>query len=45
MTQDDAIKGKWVRVGPDLNMETSMTYLVSRTDPTLLDLFSSIGLH
>ena len=29
VTQDDAIKGKWVRVGPDLNQETSMTYLVS----------------
>ena len=30
ITQDDAIKGKWVRVGPDLNEETSMTYLVSQ---------------
>ena len=30
VTQDDAIKGKWVRVAPDLNQETSMTYLVSR---------------
>ena len=29
VTQDDAIKGKWVRVAPDLNRETSMTYLVS----------------
>ena len=29
VTEDDAIKGKWVRVGPDLNQETSMTYLVS----------------
>lgn len=29
VTQDDAIKGKWVRVGPDLNQETSLTYLVS----------------
>ena len=29
VTQDDAIKGKWVRVGVDMNAETSMTYLVS----------------
>ena len=29
VTEDDAIKGKWVRVEPDLNQETSMTYLVS----------------
>ena len=29
ITEDDSIKGKWVRVGPDLNQETSMTYLVS----------------
>lgn len=28
-TEDDAIKGKWVRVGPDLNAGTSMSYLVS----------------
>ena len=28
VTQDDAFKGKWVRVEPDLNQETSMTYLV-----------------
>lgn len=28
-TEDDAIKGKWVRVTRDLNVETSMTYLVS----------------
>ena len=27
-THEDAVKGKWVRVGPDLNQETSMTYLV-----------------
>lgn len=29
VTQDDATKGKWVRVEPDLNRETSMSYLVS----------------
>ena len=29
VTEDDAIKGKWVRLEPDLNQETSMTYLVS----------------
>ena len=28
VTHDDAIKGKWVRVRPDLNQETSMMYLV-----------------
>ena len=37
VTQDDAIKGKWVRVGPDLNEETSMTYLVSLFRPWLVD--------
>jgi hypothetical protein len=27
--QDDAIKGKWVRVGPDLNRQAGWTFLVS----------------
>lgn len=26
--QDDALKGKWVRVSPDLNKQAGVTYLV-----------------
>jgi hypothetical protein len=41
VTQDNAVKGKWVRVAPDLNQETSMTYLVSTRsrlrDPSLIN--------
>ena len=44
VTQDDAIKGKWVRVGPDLNQETSMTYLVS-TQSRFRDSFLINDLH